>query len=64
MPDEFVGKTQWFLAENRLAAHDNRIFEAAALDQIFVHERLDILVVNKCARRSDLALESCRRNFH
>ena len=64
VPYEFVGKTQRLLAEHRLAAHDNRIFEAAALDQILIHERLDILVVNKCPRRSDLAFESCRRNFY
>src|SRR5213592_3512427 len=64
VPDEFVGKTQWFLAENRLAAHDNRIFEAAALDQIFLHEWLNVLVVNKRSCRRDLALENCRRNFH
>src|SRR4030095_3129938 len=45
------------------AAHDNRVFEAAALDHIFIHEWLNILVVNKCARRSDLAVENRRRNF-
>src|SRR6266542_1397376 len=61
---EFVGKTQWFLAQNGLAMHHNRIFEAAALDQIFLHERLNILVVNKGSRRGDLALENCRRDFH
>src|SRR5438552_8180537 len=64
VPDEFVGKTQWFLAENRLAAHDNRIFEAAALDQIFLHERLNILIENKGPRRRDLAFENCGCDFH
>ena len=64
VPDEFVGKTQWLLAENRLAAHDNRIFEAAALDQIFLHERLNILIENKGPRRGDLAFENCGCDFH
>ena len=63
VPDEFVGKTQWLLAQNRFAAHDDRIFEAAALDQIFLHERLNILVENKCPRRGDLAFENCGRDF-
>src|SRR5260370_10952631 len=64
VPDECVGKTQGLLAENRLAAHDNRIFEAAALDQIFLHERLNILIENKGSRRGDLAFENCGCDFH
>src|SRR6266542_52896 len=60
---EFVCETQWFLAQNRLAADNNRVFEAAAFDQIFLHERLNILVENKGPRRGDLALENCRRDF-
>src|SRR5882724_1683047 len=60
---EFVCETQWLLAQNRLAADHNRVFEAAALDQIFFHERLNIFVENKGSRRGDLALENCRRDF-
>src|SRR5713101_2472408 len=63
VPHEFVAKTQRFLAEHSLSAHDNRIFETAAFDQIFIHERLNIFVINKCSCRSDLAFKDCGRNF-
>src|SRR4029450_12478690 len=39
---EFVYETQWFLAQDGLAADHNRVLEAAALDQIFLHELLHI----------------------
>src|SRR4029453_8337934 len=64
VPHEFIAKTQRLLAEHRLSAHDDRIFETAALDQIFIHERLNIFVINKCSCRSDLAFEDRWRNFH
>src|SRR4029450_2457687 len=60
---EFVCETQWFLAQDGFAVDHNRVFEAAALDQIFLHERLDIFVENKGSRRGNLALENSRRNF-
>ena len=64
VPHKFVGEAQRFFAQDRLPAHHNRIFKTAALDQIFLHERLNIFVENKCSGRSYLALKNCRRNFH
>ena len=64
VPHKFVRETQRFFAQDGLAAHHDRVFEAAALDQVFVHQRLDIFVVNKSPRRRDFAFEDCRRNFH
>ena len=61
---EFVGKPQRLLAQHRFAAHNDCVFEAAALDEIFVHERLNVLVVNKRPRRSDFAFEHRRRDLH
>src|SRR5437867_6947302 len=42
VPDEFVLETQWLLAQDRIAAHNDRVFKAATLDEIFFHQRLDI----------------------
>src|SRR5947199_400363 len=47
-----------------IAPNDNRVFEAAALDQVLLHEWLNILVVNKCSCRRDLALEARGGDFH
>src|SRR6516162_3000265 len=35
--DEFILKTQWLFAQNGIAAHNDRVFQAAALDQILFH---------------------------
>src|SRR4029453_4074282 len=64
VPHEFIAETQWFLAQYRISTYHNRVFETAALYQIFIHERFNIFVVNKCPCRSDLAFENRRRNFH
>src|SRR6266478_6388300 len=63
MPDEFVLETQWLFAQDCLAAHDDRVLEAAALDQIFLNQRLDVFVVNKRPRRRDLALKKFRHDI-
>ena len=63
VPNKFVGETQRFFAQDCVAAYYDRIFEAAALDQIFLHERLNIFVINKRPRRGDLPFENCRRYF-
>ena len=64
VPNEFVGEAQRFLAENGIAAQDDGVFQAAALDQVLLHERFDLLVVNKCPGRGYLALENRRRDFN
>src|SRR5215471_14613638 len=38
MANKFVRETQWFLAQNSFAADDDRILQAAAFDQVFLHE--------------------------
>src|ERR1700694_1427845 len=53
---EFVGKPQWLLAQDRFAAHDDRVLEAAAFNEVFFHERLDVFVVNKRPGWRDLPL--------
>src|SRR5207237_4801982 len=63
VPDELVGEAQRFLAQDRFTAHDDRVLEAAAFDEIFFHERLDVLVENKGAGRRDLALVNDGRDF-
>src|SRR5437763_13008365 len=63
VPDEFVGEAQRFLAQDRFAAHDDSVLEAAAFDEIFFHQRLDVLVENKGAGRRDLALVNGGRDF-
>src|SRR5205807_942775 len=60
VPDEFVLKAQWLFAQDCVAAHHHRIFQTTALDQIFLHQRLDLFVVNKRPGRRDLALEEFR----
>src|SRR5688572_30592601 len=60
---EFVRKAQRFLAQHRVAADDDRVLEAAALDQILVHERLHIFVKNEGAGGRDLLLVDGRRYF-
>src|SRR6266446_3505215 len=61
--DEFVGKPQRLLAQDRFTADDDRVLEAAAFDQVFFHERLDVFVINKCPRWGDLALVNCGGDF-
>src|SRR5215218_7471288 len=63
VPDEFIGETERLLAQNRLASHDDGVLETATFDQVFFHERLDVFVENKRARRCDLALENGGRNL-
>ena len=58
--DEFVLKTQRLFAQDCVAAHHHRIFQTTALDQIFLHQRLDLFVVDKRPGRRDLALEEFR----
>src|SRR5262245_8037553 len=62
VPDELIRKAQWFLAQDRFASNDNRVLEAAALDQILLHQRLDVFVINEGARRCDLAFVNRRSN--
>ncbi len=64
VPDEFVSKPQRFFAENGVTAQDHGVFQAAALDQILLHERLNVFVINKCTGWGDLALENCRCDFN
>src|SRR5205085_9135899 len=52
---EFIGESQWFLAQDRVAADDDRIFEAASLDQVLVHQSLDVFVKHERPCRRDLA---------
>ena len=63
VPDKFIGKPERLLAEDAVAAGDDRIFQAAALDEAFVHERLHILVENKRARRRDLLFVEFRSDL-
>src|SRR5437773_6608902 len=60
VPDEFVLKTQRLFDQDCVAAHHHRIFQTTALDQIFLHQRLDLFVVDKRPGRRDLALEEFR----
>src|SRR6202007_2652508 len=60
VPNEFVWKTQRFLAENGIPAQDDGVFQATALDQVLLHQRLDILVINKRPGRGDLAVKNGR----
>ena len=55
VPDEFIWETQRLLAQDGIAAHDDGVLQAAALDQVFLHQRLDVLVINKGAGRRDFA---------
>src|SRR5207248_9472317 len=54
---EFICEPQRFFAQDGLTSHHNGVFQTATFNQIFVHYRLDFLVVNKSARRGDLMLE-------
>src|ERR1700730_14902803 len=63
VPDEFIGKTHRLLAQDSVAANDDRVLQTSSLDQVFIHERLHVLVKNKRARRRDLTFENRRRNF-
>src|SRR5437773_2527979 len=60
---EFVGEPQRFFAQDRFAAHDDGVLEAAAFDEDFFHERLDFFVINKRPGWRDLALVNCRGDF-
>ena len=61
--NKLVLEAKRFFAQHRVAAHHNRVLETAALDQILVHERLDVFVINEGARRRQLALENRRRDL-
>ena len=45
--NEFIGEAKRLLAENTVTTGNDGVFEASALDEAFIHERLDILVENK-----------------
>ena len=64
VPDEFVSKPQRFFTENGITAQDHCVFQAAALDQILLHERLNLFVIDKCPGWGDLALENRRCDFN
>jgi hypothetical protein len=61
--DELVGKAQWFFTQDRITADYDGILEAAALDQILLHERLDIFVINERPGRRDFAFKDRRSDF-
>ena len=63
VPNKFVGKPQRFFAEHSLAAHDDGVLETPALDQVFLHQRLDLLVIDKRPGRRDFAFVDRRRDF-
>src|SRR5436190_155995 len=52
---EFVGETQWFFAQDSLAADYNGVFQTTTFDQIFLHERRDFFVINERSRGRDFA---------
>src|ERR1043166_1266916 len=61
--DEFVGEPKRFLAQHRVAANHDRVFETAALDEVLVHQVTDVLVKNERPCRRDLVLVNRGRNF-
>src|SRR3954467_11265093 len=63
MAHEFVGETQRLFAQDRFAAHDDGILQTSPLNQILLHQRLDILVIDKGPRRRDFGFENCGGNF-
>ena len=54
MADEFVLVAERFAREDRVAADDDGVLEAAALDQALFHQRLDFLVKNEGAGQRDV----------
>ena len=52
--DEFVGEAERFFAQDGVVADDNGVFEAAAADEAFLHERLDVFVVDEGAGGGDV----------
>src|SRR5437762_9876969 len=60
---EFVGKSQRFFAQYRISSNHNRVLETSAFDQVLLHQRGDIFVVNKRACRRDLTLKHGRCYF-
>ncbi len=62
VPDEFVRKPQRLLAQDRFAPNDNGILQASAFDQVFLHQRLDVLVVNEGPGRRDFPFVDLRRD--
>src|ERR1043166_1781733 len=63
MADELILEAKRFFAQHGVAAHDHSVLQTAALDQIFVHERLDVFVVNERPRGRELAFENRRRDL-
>src|SRR6266404_911371 len=63
VPNELVWEPQRFFAQHRITTDHDRVFQTAAFDEIFLHQRLDIFVINKCPCRCDLALENFRRDI-
>src|SRR5947209_5170269 len=63
MAHEFVEETQRLFAQDRFTAHDNGILQTSALDQIFLHQGLDILVIDEGPRWRDFGFENRRGNF-
>ena len=61
--DEFVRKTERLFAQHGVVADDNGIFEAAAADEAFLHERLDVFVVDEGAGGGDVVFVNLRGDF-
>src|SRR4029077_12456442 len=63
VPDKLVRKTQRLFTQDGVAAHDHGVFQTAALDEVFLHQRLDVFVVNEGSRRRDFTFKNLRRNI-
>ena len=60
---ELVGEAHRLLAQHAVAAHDDGVFQAAALDEALFHERLDVLVKRERPRRGDFLFVGLGRDF-
>ena len=63
MPDEFIGISEGFLAEHAVSPGDYGVFDASALDESLVHERLDVFVENEGACGGNFLLVEVGSDF-
>ncbi len=60
---KLVLESQRVFAQHRFVADHNGALETAALDQVLLHERFHVLVINKCPGGGDFLRVNLRRDF-
>ena len=63
MPDKFVAVTQRLVSEHSIITYNNRILQAAALDQAVFKQVLNLLVITKRPSAGDIIAPGVRAHF-